>query len=66
MTKCEFCDGRHHEQTSEAKPRSAMTAYHWDGTGDNPNADVVLCDECWEDYRSYWQERWDEYYSMVL
>ena len=62
MTQCECCK----EEREDVKSRPAMTAYHWDGTGDSPNADVVLCDPCWEDYRAYWQERWDEYYSMVL
>lgn len=47
--------------TAEAKP--CMTAYHWDGTGDNPNADPVLCVDCHHEYVVYWQERWDEYYS---
>lgn len=55
------------EQVSEdVKERTAMTAYHWDGTGENPNAPPVLCDECWGDYHAYWQERWDDYYSGLL
>lgn len=60
--KCECCA----KDKSDVAPRPAMTAYHWDGKGENPNRDVALCDEDWEDYRAYWQERWDEYYSMIL
>lgn len=60
--KCEHCQEEH----ESVQPRSAMTSYHWNGTGDNPNADVVLCDLCWGDYRDYWQERWDDYYSGCL
>lgn len=60
--KCEFCE----EDKPDVAYRPAMTAYHWDGKGEDPNRDIVLCDDDWEDYRAYWQERWDEYYSMVL
>jgi hypothetical protein len=60
--KCECCE----QEKPDVVPRPAMTAYHWDGEGEDPNRDVFLCDEDWEEYRAYWQERWDEYYSMVL
>ena len=40
-----------------------MTAYAWDGKGENPNRDPILCSECANDYRKHWQEMWDEYYS---
>lgn len=62
MATCECCQ----LDRPDVKARSAMTAYHWDGTGENPNADVVLCDPCWESYRAYWQEMWDNYYSGLL
>lgn len=62
MHRCEHCN----EKKPCVKQRPAMTAYHWDGKGENPNSDPVLCNPCWEDYRAYWQERWDEYYSMVM
>jgi hypothetical protein len=31
------------------------------GEPPDPNQDPILCDDCAEDYRSYWQEMWDEY-----
>ena len=30
------------------------------------NPDLWLCAVCAEEYRSYWQERWDEYYAGLL
>jgi hypothetical protein len=36
----------------------AMTVY--------PDTPILFCGSCAEDYRSYWQERWDEYYSGLL
>lgn len=44
----------------------AMTAYHWDGTGSDPNADSYLCRPCAEEYVSTWNERWSEYHSGLL
>lgn len=44
----------------------AMTAYHWDGKGEDPNRNPRLCPSCAEDYISYWDERWKEYYSGLL
>jgi hypothetical protein len=43
----------------------AMTAYHWDGVGENPNRDQLLCAECAEEYREHWTEMWDMYYSDI-
>ena len=60
--QCECCK----QAKPDVKAHPAMTAYYWDGTGDDPNADVIACDSCWEDYRAYWQERWDDYYSGLL
>ena len=42
-------------------PTSAMTQYEWDGTGEDPNRDQMLCPVCAETYREDWQDRWDEY-----
>lgn len=60
--KCEHCG----KESEDVKERSSMTSYDWDGKGEDPNRAGELCDGCAEDYRAYWQERWDEYYSSVL
>lgn len=31
-----------------------------------PNKSPTLCLTCAEDYRSSWQEQWDQYYSGLL
>lgn len=48
---------------TDARVIPCMTAYAWDGKGENPNRDPVLCGGCADDYRKHWQEMWDEYYS---
>jgi hypothetical protein len=44
----------------------SRTQYHWDGEGEDPNADVPLCPPCAEEHRAYWNERWEEYYGGLL
>jgi len=46
--------------------RSAMTQYHWDGKGDDPNHPVLLCEDCAKEYHDYWQEMWDDYNASRL
>ncbi len=58
---CGPCD-----EIKTVQMRVSMTAYVWDGKGEDPNKDVPLCDCCWEFYEAYWKERWQEYYSGVL
>ena len=58
---CEECETRGIFCFGTKTP--AMTAYHWDGEGEDPNRDLVLCDECKECYREYWKGMWEEYYS---
>ena len=41
----------------------AMTAYPWDGGGEDPNRDRVLCANCAREYREYWSDMWAEYYA---
>lgn len=41
----------------------AMTAYHWDGEGEDPNRPLDLCKECKDRYVSYWTEMWQQVYS---
>jgi hypothetical protein len=48
------------------KLEPSYTAYYWDGVGEDPNREVMLCRACAEYHRDYWQERWDEYYAGLL
>lgn len=41
----------------------ALTAYIASLENPTPNRPILLCPECAQDHRNYWQERWDEYYS---
>lgn len=51
--RCLRCD------TAEGvEMRPSYTAYHWNGEGENPNADVPLCSDCFEEHREYWNEMW--------
>lgn len=58
MSECEDCK----KSSDDVKVRHAMTAYHWDGKGEDPNRDMMQCDDCWEAYRQHWQGMWGEYY----
>ena len=49
-----------------ARKVGAMTAYHWDGKGEDPNRPLWLCEECADEYVSYWQDRWHDYYESVI
>lgn len=42
----------------EAKERQCRTAYHWDGSEQNPNRTPILCDECAQAYEEHWNEMW--------
>lgn len=46
--------------------RPAVTAYHWDGKGKDPNRDLYLCDNCAEDYYDYYDGLWQDYYGGIL
>lgn len=39
----------------------SMTAYSWEGQGEDPNHPVLLCATCTRSYCEYWEEMWDEY-----
>lgn len=59
---CEYC-----LQLKEGVgPVPAMTAYAWDGKGEDPNRSPWLCKECEEEYVAFWDERWKEYHSDIL
>jgi hypothetical protein len=58
---------------TDARVIPSMTAYAWDGKGENPNHDPVLCGECADDYRRQFNPfrvqptmTWDEYYSRPV
>jgi len=57
--KCLHCG------TNGAKWRESMTTYPWNGEGENPNKPVLLCKVCYEEYRDYWEDMWNSYYSSI-
>lgn len=59
---CEFCCSK-----KNVKWRHSATAYHWDKSRDleDPNRKLFMCDECAKDYNAHWDDRWNDYYSMV-
>ncbi len=59
--RCEHCG-----ESSGVEVQKAMTAYAWDGTGPDPNADLYLCRPCAQEYVDEWTERWDEYHAGLL
>lgn len=44
----------------------AMTAYHHEPGEPDPNAPLLLCVSCAEDYTEYWTERWKDYEASLL
>jgi len=59
--KCAYCG-----DVEGVKMISAMTAYHVEPGEPDLNAPLLLCNDCREDYVSYWTERWNEYYGSLL
>lgn len=64
LRKCEGHDGPCENEVLWLTP--AMTAYSWDGQGEDPNRPRFLCPTCSDSYRSDWQEKWDEYNAEIL
>ena len=64
LRNCMVCDmiGNH----GEVKFRPSQTMYMWDGEGDDPNDDLLLCEKCSEDYKAYMDERWADVYGGYL
>jgi len=60
FSSCERCG------KGPAEHRPAMTAYHWDGKGEDPNQDVMLCDECYDNHHAYWTSMWQDYYNGCM
>lgn len=51
---CQHCK----EQTTVGYEPS-RTMYHWDGKGEDPNRDVLLCAKCSCEHHYYWDAMWD-------
>jgi hypothetical protein len=62
LERCEYCPC----VGWDVRARSAATAYSWNGEGENPNRDIVLCDTCSADYYEHWEEQWAEYHRGLL
>lgn len=50
----------------EVKYRCSRTSYEWDGSGENPNACIPLCEPCAEEYKEQMDSQWSDYYSGLL
>jgi hypothetical protein len=61
------CEGFHGPCDSiDVRSIPAMTAYHWDGEGEDPNRDRILCKECAEGYVEHWSDMWEDYWAGRL
>lgn len=59
-TVCERCAG------APAFTFPSMTAYSWDGEGEDPNRDLTLCALCGEEHTETMEEQWRDYYAGCL
>jgi hypothetical protein len=63
LLKCEACG-----TTLGVHMHPSMTAYHFEGeigSPEDPNRPLPLCDNCGEDYRTFWESQWQEYWASV-
>jgi len=58
---CEWC-GEHSDRVTSV-PRQTM--YHWDGNGEDPNRNHLLCFDCGIEASEQIEYQWDEYYSSI-
>ena len=54
--RCEACG-----EAGDVRKEDSRTQYHWDGTGEDPNAPLHLCRDCAETHHANWDEMWREY-----
>lgn len=47
-------------------PTPSQTQYEWDGQGEDPNADKMLCPKCSEEYTEMMDDQWAEYRAGLL
>lgn len=61
VVPCECCGS-----TNDVSIAPRMTAYKWDGTGEDPNKPPALCPRCTEDHIDFWESQWQDYYSGLI
>jgi hypothetical protein len=59
------CEGPCQEVT-ECLRCPSHTQYYWDGKGEDPNADLILCKCCAEEYLEMMEDQWYGYYSNLM
>lgn len=66
-TPLEPCEGHRGPcQGNALWPTASMTAYVWDGQGEDPNRPRLLCPACSETYIKDMSDQWDDYYRGLL
>jgi len=60
------CKCLHCGSNSDVSLVCSKTSYYWEGIGDDPNANILLCKFCAIGYNEYWNEMWDFYYSNKI
>lgn len=63
---CEYCSNGLDDCKGEIKSRRALTAYHWNGKGIDPNRNLILCEDHYEMYAEYWEQRWDDLNNDIM
>jgi hypothetical protein len=63
---CEQCRYSTPARWSHGTRAPVMTAYEWDGKGEDPNNPPILCEEHKKEWVEHWQERWDEYHAGLI
>lgn len=68
--KVNSCEHAEHEGCGGSiHLRGAMTRYAFDGVPnslEDPNRDLLLCENHWKEYESHWNDMWDGYYAGLL
>lgn len=63
---CECCHRLNGTGDCVVRREPARTMYAWDGQGEDPNADLMLCRDCAAEHHANWDERWADYYAGLL
>ena len=58
-----ICCGR---DTEHLFRTPSYTSYQWDGEGQDPNADLLLCLDCSIQHTEQMDSQWADYYSGLL
>ena len=59
------CEG-HRDCPNVGKPTPSQTMYGWDDQGEDPNRDLILCDDCGGEYTDMMNDQWNDYYGGLL